>query len=335
MPPVDGDFLAALRTRAAERPRSVVYPEGEDPRILEAAAECIRHDLLTPVLLGDPEVVRDGLSGHGVDPDRARVASPSDEQGVARCLEHVKERRADKNDPVDTLRSMAADPLFQAATLVARGDVDGMVAGCVRTTAAVVRSGLICVGLAPGVSTLSSSFYMVFAPDHPAGARVLTFTDAGVVPHPSPEQLADIACAAVTARERIVGDEPRVAFLSYSTKGSADGPAVAPVREALEAFRGRVPGVGAEGGLGADAALGPGGAARKAPGSPVAGGANVLVFPDLTAANIAYKLVQYLGGAVALGPVLQGLARPLNDLSRGATSEDIVAVSCITALQAG
>ena len=330
----DSTFLASLRRRAAERPRTVVYPAGEDPRILEAAAECVRGGLVAPVLIGDPGRTFDGLRQRGAGDSGVRVISPDDDEILADTLSHVRARRAHKDDTEDALRAMAADALFQGAALVARGEADGMVAGCVRTTADVVRAGLVCVGLDDGIETLSSSFYMVFESDHRVGPRVLTFTDAAVVPTPSPGQLAEIAAGAVTARRRIVGDEARVAFLSYSTKGSADGPAVAAAREALDLFRTRMPDVVADGELQGDAALDAGVAARKAPASPVAGQANVLVFPDLSAANIAYKLVQYLGGAAALGPVLQGLSHPVNDLSRGAAASDIVAVSCITALQA-
>jgi phosphate acetyltransferase len=204
----------------------------------------------------------------------------------------------------------------------------------VHATSDVLRAALLCIGAAPGLDTVSSSFYMVVQPfrgtEQP---EVLTFTDAGVLPGPDALQLADIAVAAAAERRRIVGDEPRVAFLSYSTHGSADGPEVRKMREAFRVFRERKPEIVADGELQADAALIASVAHRKAPGSPVAGSANILVFPDLDAGNIAYKLVQRLAGAEALGPVLQGLARPFNDLSRGASSDDIVNVACITALQ--
>jgi phosphate acetyltransferase len=329
-----GDFLDLLRSRARGRRRTVVYPEGAEPRVVEAVAECVGGGLLDAVLVGDPDEIVAALLARGVDPDSVRIEDPRDPVLIRRTLDRLRERRAGRGDADEVLVGMACDPLYQSGVMIEEGVADGAVAGCVRTTADVVRAGLVCVGLAEEIRTVSSSFYMVFGVDHAAGPEVLTFTDAAVVPRPSALQLSEIAASAAVARRRVVGDEPRVAFLSYSTKGSAEGEAVTLAREALALFRARMPHVAADGELQGDAALSPAVAERKAPGSPVAGRANVLVFPDLAAGNLAYKLVQYLGGAVALGPVLQGLARPFNDLSRGALAGDIVAVSCITALMA-
>lgn len=225
--------------------------------------------------------------------------------------------------------------LATAVAMLRRGEVDGVVAGAVLTSADVIGAALRGVGLRSGVGTLSSSFYIEVADFRGRGAEVLTFTDAAVVPEPGARQLAEIAMEAARARRVVVGDEARVAFLSYSTLGSAGGPAVERVRDAVRLFRASRPGVAADGELQGDAALIPEVAAAKSPGSEVAGRANTLVFPSLSSGNIAYKLVERLAGATALGPILQGLRAPLNDLSRGASSRDITLVAAITALLAG
>ncbi len=321
--------LDRLADRARARPRTVVFPEGDDPRTLAAVAEIQRRGLLQPVLIGTPDRIREGLSRAGGDPDAARTIDVRGAEGTGRYATHLWGRRRARGMTESEARERVLEPLVRGASMVALGEAHGSVAGAVHSTADVLRAALWCVGPADGIRTISSSFHMIL--EGPP-ERVLTFTDCAVVPDPTGPELAQIAVAAARARRAVFGDAPVVAFLSYSTRGSAEGPSVDRVREGLRLFRDMEPGIPADGEFQADTALVESVARRKAPDSAVGGAANVLVFPDLDAGNIGYKLVERLARARAVGPVVQGLARPCNDLSRGATAEEIVHVAVITSL---
>jgi phosphate acetyltransferase len=299
--------VARLRARARELRRRVVLPEVTDPRTTAARRIVEAEGLAEVVWVEQPE--RDSRFG--------AVAA------------HILERRKHKGVDAAAAQRLAAHPLWFAASLVALGHADASVGGAAHATADVLRAGIQCVGTAPGVAVVSSMFLMV------RGDTVLSYADCGVVPEPSSLELASIAAA--TARNHVLftGETPRVAFLSFSTKGSAEHPRVDKVREALAAFREQHPEIAADGELQLDAALVPDVARRKAPGSAVAGRANVLVFPDLDSGNLVYKATERLAGFGAFGPLVQGLAKPCLDLSRGCSAEDMAQVVAMAAVMTG
>ena len=319
------DFLERMKSLAKADKKTIVLPEGEDPRTIEAARAIVDEGIADVVILGDPSAI---------DVPGVRVIDPKSAEKHEEYAQTFAELRKKKGVTIEQARAQMDDATYFGTMMVKMGDADGLVSGACHSTADTLRPALQILKTAPGTK-LVSAFFVMCTPATEFGANgTLIFADCGLNIAPSAEELSEIAIASAATWEALMGEEPRVAMLSYSTMGSAGGDSAQMVREATALAKEKAPELALDGELQLDAALVADVAALKAPESPVAGKANVLVFPDLAAGNIGYKLVQRFARAEAYGPILQGIAKPVNDLSRGCSAADIVGVVAITCVQA-
>ncbi len=325
------DFISAMIEKAKKKPMRIVFPEGDDERIVVAAAKAAELGIARPIVVGNAEEVNALAVKNKASLNGIAVVPTSDEKKISRYAAAYAEARQMK---VAVAEKLVKKPLSFGCMMVKMGEADGMVGGVAHATASVIQSAALTVGYQQGLSTASSFFVMVVPEFAGEKDKIFIFADCAVNIAPTAQQLAETGIASGTNAKALLGIDPRIAFLSFSTKGSASHETVDKVLEAVRIARGINSHFAIDGELQGDAALAPGVAAKKAKESAVAGKANVLVFPDLNAGNICYKLVQYLAHAKAYGPILQGFAKPINDMSRGATVDDLVGVTAITVVQA-
>ncbi len=325
---MSGDFISTIREKAKGLNFRIAYPDSEDVRTLKTARYIFDYGLGRPVLVGNSQAIHNLAEKEAISLENIEILEPTNSERYEDFAQKLYEKRKSKGMTLDQARSLVAQPIYFAGMLLDSNEVEVVVGGNVSSTGDIIRSAIYTVGVAPGISIVSSYFIMVF-PD-----KLLCFADCAVNPDPTAEQLADIAITSANNFRAVTGLTPYVAMLSFSTKGSATHPHVDKVIQATKIAKEKAPDLMIDGELQADAALVPSVGERKCKGSQVAGKANVLIFPDLDAGNIGYKLTERLAGALAVGPIVQGLSKPYCDLSRGCSVEDMINVSCICSLMA-
>ncbi len=328
------DVLEEIRARARRVPMTVVLPEGHDGRVLRAAASSHGEGLARIILLGRPRSIISRAASFGIDVTGIEIVDPETSDLLTYLARLYHKLREHEGVTEEEAAERVRDPVTFGVLLVSTGLADGCVAGAATSTVDVLQAALHTIGVAPGVSTVSGAFLVIVPEGRDVAERALLFADCAVMPRPGPLQLASVATVTAATRRWLLGDEPVVAMLSFSTKGSAPVKETGRVVKATRRLREEAPNLAVDGELQADAALVPSVAEKKVGPSDAAGRANVLVFPDLDAGNICYKLVERLCGARTVGPILQGIAKPVNDLSRGASVEDIVDLVAVTVVQA-